>query len=144
MKKIFLVLFFVFSSFSAYGASSDDVYLRQDVFEAKMESLYNRLHGEIQVLSEKIDGINENLSNQIAATNANLSNQIAATNKRIDDLYNIVYWIFVMIGALLVLPFIQHLFGWWEGRRSKTLTAEDVKKMIDEAFLANNLRLQGK
>ena len=48
MKKFLLALLsvFLFSS-ASFGAVSQDIYVRQDVFDAKMEALFERLHGEI-------------------------------------------------------------------------------------------------
>ena len=68
MKKIFLtaLLIFLVPSLS-YGAVSEDmsVYVRQDVFDAKMEALFLRLHNEIENLGNRIDGNIKALSERI-------------------------------------------------------------------------------
>ena len=47
-KKFFMALLLVFLfAANSYAQTSQDVYVRQDVFDAKMEALFERLHAEI-------------------------------------------------------------------------------------------------
>lgn len=79
MKKIFLSMIFVFCAVSAYGASSDDVYLRKDVFEAKMDAFMAEIRGEFKGLNTRIDELDKRLSSRIEELDKRLSS-------RIDDL----------------------------------------------------------
>ena len=79
MKRISVALMIVFLTGSAcFGTVSEDmeVYVRKDVFDAKMEALFNRLHGEIQALSERMDGNFAKLSEKIDGVDAKLSARI--------------------------------------------------------------------
>ena len=97
MKKVYVLLLMqllVFES-ACYGAVSDDVYVRRDVFDAKMEALFNRLHAEIMEVRGDIKA---------------LSGRIDGLDKRIDDLRNGMYLWLVVIGTILTLP---STCGWW-------------------------------
>lgn len=165
MKKIFLtaLLIFLVPSLS-YGAVSEDmsVYVRQDVFDAKMEALFLRLHNEIEnlgnridgnikALSERIDGnykelssridgnYKKDLSGRIDVSYRDLSNRIDSLEKRVGDVHNFLYWLLVLFGALLLLPFVNR---WWERHEEKmhAVTLEDVRRLIEE----NNSQLIAK
>ena len=100
MKKIcvlLLVQLLVFGT-ASYGAVSEDmsVYLRKDVFDAKIEALFSRLHaeigevrGDIKALSTRVDGIDKRMD---------------SLDKRIDDLRNGIYLWLVAIGLLIAWP----------------------------------------
>ena len=138
MKKIFSALILVFTLCSSvYGASSDDVYLRKDVFDAKMEALFNQLHGEIKALSEKIDALDAKLSTRING----VERRIDGVDKRIDDLHNIIYLFLVFFGLVIALPFIQK--GIEKLQTPQLFTPEEVKKL--KALLeSGNFSVQGK
>ena len=63
MKKFLMAVFFILVLTSvSFGAVSQDmaVYVRQDVFDAKMEAMFERLHGEIVAMKNEIKAdINE-------------------------------------------------------------------------------------
>ena len=140
MKKLLLALILIFMTLSgiANGATSDDVYLRKDVFEAKMETLF----AKIDALEKRIDVRIDNLEKRIDRVETHL-------DKRIDDTHNFLYFIMVLVGVLIALPFVQKGL---EGRKEKianqnvnqSLTLEDVKKLINEAINMKNLSVQGK
>ena len=112
MKKILsaMLLILIFSSVS-YGAVSQDIYVRQDVFDAKMEALFSRLHGELlefknEIRSEisglkteiaEIKGDIKTLSERVDGNFVTLSRQNEALGKRIDDTHNYLYWILVFL-----------------------------------------------
>ena len=121
MKKIFLSMIFVFYAFSAYGASSDDVYLRKDVFEAKMDAFMARIDGNFAALTTRIDELDKRLSSRIDGV-----------DKRIDNLQNVFYLVLVLIGVIIALPFVQRGFEKLKENRKQSLTLEDVKKLIEE------------
>ena len=109
MKKIFVTMIFILLmqsvSLGATSVQSEDmsVYVRQDVFDAKMEALFNRLHselvefrseiktemseirGDIKALSEKIDGVNKSLNEKIDGVNKSLTEKIDGVNKSLSE-----------------------------------------------------------
>ena len=147
MKRISVALMIVFLTGSAcFGTVSEDmeVYVRKDVFDAKMEALFNRLHGEIQALSERmdgnfaklsekidgvdaklsarIDGLDAKLSGRIDGNFATLSGRIDGLDARISDLRNGLYLGLVLFGTVIALfgvviglPF----FNKWREERQK-------------------------
>ena len=150
MKKILIVLMFLLSSVSASYAASEDmnVYVRQDVFEAKMETLFLRLHAEIENLGNRIDGNIKELSARIDGLDKRidgldkridgLDKRIDGLDKRIDDTHNFLYYLLVLLGAMLLMPTINR---WWESREEKkrfepSFTLDDVKRLIAEAMLS--------
>ena len=132
MKKIFLTIIFVFYAFSAYGASSDDVYLRKDVFEAKMDAFMARIDGNFAALTTRIDELDKRLSSRIDDLDAKLSTRIDGVDKRIDNLQNVFYLVLVLIGVIIALPFVQRSLEKLKENRKQSLTLEDVKKLIEE------------
>ncbi|MBQ7170481.1 MAG: hypothetical protein IJR63_11330 [Synergistaceae bacterium] len=117
MRKILLSVMIACAVSSEAFALSEDmsVYVRQDVFDAKMEVLFTRLHSEIEnlgtrlegkidalseridgldkkidsvekSLSEKIDAVDKRLSEKIDAVDKKLSARIDGVDKRIDGL----------------------------------------------------------
>ena len=138
MKKVFAAIFLILILSSvSYGAASEDknIYVRQDVFDAKMESLFLRLHGEIENLGNKING---RIDAFVAEMNGNLrelSARIDGIEKRMDTMNTFLYYLLVLLAALIVLPYVNK---WLEGREIKkqsSITLEDVKRLIEEARL---------
>ena len=66
---------------ACYGAVSDDVYVRKDVFEAKMEAFMTEIRGEFQVMNAKIDA----LSRRVDDNYHSLEKRIDDLEKRTDD-----------------------------------------------------------
>ena len=125
MKKIIiLIILLLMMSSESFGAVSDDVYVRKDVFDAKMEAMFNRLHGDIQALSERMDG-------NFAA----LSRRMDGLDKRMDDLQqHYLYLVLVLLGIIVALPSVQKMLQWREERqesRKSSITLEDVERLID-------------
>ena len=146
MKKIIVALLLLTMSSACYGAASDDVYVRKDLFDAKMESMFNRLHaeigevrGDIKALSGRIDGVNASLSGRIDGLNASLSGRIDGLDKRIDDLRNGIYLWLVAIGLFVSWPKLKELVQKF-GKSTPSITLEDVRRLIEE----NNTRTAGK
>ena len=104
MRKFFaaMLLIILFSSVS-YGAASQDIY-RQDVFDAKMESLFERLHWDNTML-----------------------------NDRMDDLFMASYLLPITILLIIIFSLLRDFFQAREERRKNTpsFTLEDVEKLID-------------
>ncbi|MBR0080226.1 MAG: hypothetical protein IJP69_07635 [Synergistaceae bacterium] len=131
MRKIFLTIVIILTtlilSSVSFGAVSEDmnVYVRQDVFDAKMEALFERLHGEMDRQFAEIKG-------EIRS----LSARIDGLEHRIGDVHNFLYWLIVLFGIILVLPFVNKLWDkLWESRRVPSFTLDDVKRLIAEAQL---------
>ncbi|MBQ9419945.1 MAG: hypothetical protein IJU31_06150 [Synergistaceae bacterium] len=92
MKKILLAFMLVcVGSSMSFGANSDDVYVRQDVFDAKMEVLFSRLHaeiselrtelkGEISALRAELKGDNEALRNELKGEISQLRTELKGDN----------------------------------------------------------------
>ena len=141
MKRILIVLMLLLSSVSASYAASEDmnVYVRQDVFEAKMETLFLRLHAEIENLGNRIDGNIKELSARIDGLDKRidgLDKRIDGLDKRIDDTHNFLYYLLVLLGAMLLMPAINR---WWESREEKKrveapLTVDMVNELIAKAL----------
>ena len=139
MKKIFVALMMlILTGTASFGAVSDDIYVRKDVFDAKIESLFNRLHGEIQVLSEKIDALDK----RIDSVNASLSGKIDSVDKRIDDMRNGLYLWLVAIGLFISWPKAKETLQKL-GKSTPSITLEDVERLIDKknAELRQSLQL---
>ena len=96
-RVIFAVMLVCFMSAGAFAVSEDmSVYVRQDVFDAKMETLFLRLHGEIEnlgtrlegkidALSEKIDGVDKKLSEKIDGVDRKLSEKIDGVDRKLSE-----------------------------------------------------------
>ena len=139
MKKIFVALMMlILTGTASFGAVSDDIYVRKDVFDAKIESLFNRLHGEIQVLSEKIDALDK----RIDSVNTSLSGKIDSVDKRIDDMRNGLYLWLVAIGLFISWPKAKETLQKL-GKSTPSITLEDVERLIDRknAELRQSLQL---
>ena len=80
MSVLLLVQLLVFGT-ACYGAVSDDVYVRKDVFEAKMEAFMTEIRGEFQVMNAKIDA----LSRRVDDNYHSLENRMNDLEKRMDD-----------------------------------------------------------
>ena len=138
MKKILLAVLCLSILSPAYGAS-EDVYVRQDVFDAKMEALFSRLHGEIEALGNKINGRIDTLSARMDGNFMALSNRIDGLEKRVEDTHNFLYYLLVVFAAIVLLPYINK---WWEERKERkeaaqpSITLDDVKRLIAEAKLS--------
>ena len=152
MKKFFIMMFFILLIQSvSFGAVSEDVnvYVRQDVFDVKMEALFNRLHAELSEFKSEIKteiseirGDIKALSERVDGVNINLSNRIDDLDKRIDDLRNGFYLAMVVFGILLGLPAFNKFYADLKEKKEKIrapqLTIEDVKRLIEE----NNIMLR--
>ena len=173
MKKIFCaaLMMFVMCSVSL-GASEDmSVYVRKDVFDAKMELLLTRIEGKIDSLSERINGlekrmdvmdkriddgfsglnkrideglsaVNKRIDEGLSAVNKRIDEGLSAVNTRIDDTHNFLYLIIVLLGIMLAVPFINKFFDFHKVHRTHFTTVEDVKRLITEAIAENSAKIR--
>lgn len=169
MKKIFCAVLMMFVMCSVSWSASEDmsVYVRQDVFDAKMETLFLRLHSEIEnlgtrlegkidALSEridgldkKIDGVEKSLSERINGLEKKMDarfegveKRMDVMDKRIDDTHNFLYLILVLLGIMLAVPFINKYWDFHKEHRTPAVTLEDVKRLITEAIAENNAKIR--
>ena len=131
MKKIFLaaVLVFFTASFSCAATSEDlSVYVRQDVFDAKMEAFLNRMLVEF-----------ENVRGDIKA----LSSRIDSVENKVDVLQTVVYWglgiLSLLITSFVLAPVVGAVV---QKMKAPSIGIEDVKRLIEEnnAKLLSSLR----
>ena len=100
MKKlvISLLILHLMTSLS-YGATSEDIYLRKDVFDAKMEALIEKIDG----LEKSINARFEAIDKRIDSLEKVMNNSFSAMDKRISDLQTTVYWGFSLLGLLVAV-----------------------------------------
>ena len=133
MKKFFIVLLFLLflvGCISASYAASEDmsVYVRKDVFEAKMETLEAKMDAFMAEIRGEFKAVNK----QFEAVNK----QFEAVNNRIDDLKTVIYWGISILGLILGFAIFAPSFGeFLKNLRQPSLTVEDVKRLIAEAKL---------
>ena len=161
MKKVcvlVLIQFLVLETVS-YGAMSDDVYVRRDVFEvymqninANMERIFEELKEQrkaINEMSEKLTGLSERvtglaervdgLDKRIDGLDKRIDGNYVALSSRIDDLRNGIYLWLVAIGLFVSWPKLKESAQKWV-KPTPSITLEDVTRLIEE----NNARLAGK
>ncbi len=152
MKRIFCAVILACVMCTGAFAVSEDMsaYVRQDVFDAKMEMLFMRLHSEIEnlgtrlegkidALSVRIDGLDRSLTERING----LEKRIDGLNNRIDDTHTFVYWILVLFGAIFLMPFVSRFWELHIERRPPAVTLDDVKRLIAEAMTENSAKIKG-
>ncbi|MBQ3458451.1 MAG: hypothetical protein IJG30_05775 [Synergistaceae bacterium] len=121
-KTIMAALLLMLIANSCYGAVSEDIYVRKDVFDAKMEAfmaeirlMNEQLRGEIRELGSRIDGV----------------------EKRMSSLEIMIYWI---LGTLSVAFAVLALAPYLKEIRKPSITLNDVRRLIEE----NNALLEKK
>ena len=138
MKKIFtaMILIIIFA-LPVYGAVSEDlsVYLRNDVFEAKMEAfiaeirlmneqLRREMQDEIKSLRSEI----QDLQNKTQ----NLYSEIRVINTRLDDLTTAIYWGLAFMGIILASAiFVPGIVAVFKNLFSPSITMEQVERLIN-------------
>ncbi|MBQ7193460.1 MAG: hypothetical protein IJR98_03715 [Synergistaceae bacterium] len=135
MKRLILALMLMLTATSvSHGAVSEDmsVYLRKDVFDAKMEAFMNEIRGEFQVVNTKIEALSRRIDDNYNA----LEKRMDGLDARISDVRNGMYLLFVVLGIIVSLPIVQKTFQGFEERRASRqqfVTLEDVKRLIAES-----------
>ena len=121
-KTIMAALLLMLIANSCYGAVSEDIYVRKDVFDAKMEAfmaeirlMNEQLRGEIREIGSRIDGV----------------------EKRMSSLEIMIYWI---LGTLSVAFAVLALAPYLKEIRKPSITLNDVRRLIEE----NNTLLEKK
>lgn len=157
MKKVLVLLLIqiLFYGTACYGAVSDDIYVRKDVFEVYMRNLGDKLdmilegqkalRQDINVLSERVSVLDRRVDRLEARMDGldkridGLDKRIDGVDKRIDDLRNGIYLWLVAIGLFLSWPKAQKMLQSF-GKSTPSITLEDVRRLIEE----NNMKLSGK
>ena len=147
MKKFLTAtLIAIVVSTAAFGATSNDVYLRQDVFEAKMDAFMaeirlmneqtrSELRKEIQDTKTELNEKIQANTTAILQTNA----RIDVTNARLESLITMVYWGIALLGILITLAAVAPSIVQVLKSFSKSkITLEDVERLIDAKIQAKN------
>ena len=172
MSMLLLVQLLVFGT-ACYGAVSDDVYVRKDVFEAKMEAFMTEIRGEFQVMNAKIDALSRRVDDNYHSLEKRIDdlekrtddkfinmekrmdNNYHSLEKRIDDNYysldarisdlrNGMYLGLVLFGTVVGLPF----FNKWREEKQKEKEEQRRPSITLEDVMRlieeNNMKLSGK
>ena len=156
MKKLMITLMFVLTATSvSFGAVPEDmsVYLRKDVFDAKMEAFMNEIRGELkgirgelQVMNTKIDALSRRvddnfntLAKRIDDNNRKLERRMDGLGTRISNISNGMYFPAVALaifGVVVLSAIIVTAFQILDDRKTSKqqfATLEDVKRLIAES-----------
>ncbi|MBR0168931.1 MAG: hypothetical protein IJQ08_09680 [Synergistaceae bacterium] len=144
MRKLLSVIGLVLiMSGASNGAVSEDmsVYVRRDVFDAKMEAFMNEIRGEFQVMNAKLESLSRRVDDNYQKLNERIDSIHHSLELRIGDLRENIYWLIVLLGIIICLPIVQKIFQSVKESRP-TVTLEDVKRLIAEnnAELLKTLR----
>ena len=142
MKKLLLAIAIICTlSGAAFGATSEDVsvYVRQDVFNARMEAFMaeirlgnEQLRTEIRELSGRIDGLEKRMDDNQTATTNRINDVQITLSSRIDDLKTMIYWGLSILGLILGFAIFAPALGDFLRNFSKpSITLEDVERLID-------------
>ena len=98
---------------------SNDVYVRQDVFSARMDAFMSEIRLMNQELRSEMKELQSEIKQDIQSVNA----RIDVTNARLDDLYTTVYWGFAIIGIFVALiAFAPMLMTMYQNLRKPSIT----------------------
>ena len=124
-----------------YGATSGDmsVYVRQDVFEAKIDAFMAEIRGEFQVINAKLEALDKRITDSETHTSNRIEDLKQNTNNRLDDLRTVIYWGLSIIGLLVAFAIFAPSFGeFLRNVRKPAVTLDDMKRLIEE----NNVALR--
>ena len=115
----------MFNSF-AYGATSDDIYVRKDVFDLRM----NRIEELITEIRQDVREIRQEV-NEVKVT-------VGVLIERTDGLKTAIYWGLTVAGMILALAvFGPGLVKIYQMIFKPSITLEDVQRLIE----ANNAKI---
>ena len=138
-KFVISAVFVLLMCNMCWGAASEDmsVYLRKDVFDAKMESFMKEMRGEFQVMNAKLEALSRRVDDNYHNLEQMIDNNYHSLDTRISDVRNDVYLGLVILGIIVSLPVAQKMLSSREVKR-QMITLEDVKRLIEE----NNAELR--
>ena len=145
MRRIILLLTLVLSLCPcSYGAVSEDasVYVRQDVFDAKMEAFMAEIRLMNEQLLGKVHAELTELKGDVKALNSKmdiLGGRMSGLERRMSSLEVMIYWVLgtlavvfavaaVVLAALTLRPQLKEA-------PMPSFTLDDVKRLIAEAKL---------
>ena len=155
MKKLcvlILIHLIVFNT-TCFGAVSDDVYVRKDVFDVYMQSINAKLDmtlEQIKELREEMKAQRKDINELMKAVSLmsgridGLDKRMDSLDKRIDGQQNYLYLVLVILGIIVALPTVQKMLQWHEERkeaRKSSITLEDVERLVERLIDA---RMAGK
>ena len=133
MKKILFALTLIFMISSAsFAASEEDIYVRKDVFDAKMEALFERMDKRFDRLDAKIDKNYVELSARMDRLEGKMEGfeyKLEAVND------TIAYRLSLLTLAVAIVGLFFAFFAWRNSNANVTmpsLTREDVVKIFEE------------
>ena len=153
MKRvcISLLVLLVLGS-DCYGAVSEDIYVRKDVFEANMLGINTKLDILLEQMKEfkvemkeqreniaELTRVVSVLSERVDRNFDTLSARIDGVEGQISGLRNGIYLGLVILGIVLGMPAVQKIFQ-SIAERKPSLTVEDVKRLIEE----HDMKLSGR
>ena len=127
----------------SYSAASDDtnVYVRQDVFDAKMEAFMSEIRLMNEQLLSKVHAEVTELKTDIKALNSRmdiLDGQMNGLERRMSSLEIMIYWVLgtlaVVLAALTLRPQLKE-------NPMPIFTLDDVKRLIAEAKLGATMQV---
>ncbi len=148
MKKLcvlILIHLIVFNT-TCFGAVSDDVYVRKDVFDVYMQSINAKLDMMLEEMKAQRKDINELMKavSLMSGRIDGLDKRMDSLDKRIDGQQNYLYLVLVILGIIVALPTVQKMLQWHEERkeaRKSSITLEDVERLVERLIDA---RMTGK
>lgn len=137
MKKFILTLILVLTlAVSAYAASSDDIYVRKDVFDVHLQNINSKLElilSEMQSFKAELQAQRNDI-NELAKVTAVLSSRIDgldaridSTNTRIDDLRNGLYLWLVAIGTFIAWPRVKEIIQ----NKKQFVSHEEIELIVE-------------
>lgn len=153
-KTIMAALLLMLIANSCYGAVSEDIYVRKDVFDAKMEafmaeirlmneqsrnemrSMEASINTRIDKMGTRIDKL-ETRIDRLDTRIDMLDMKIDGVEKRMSSLEIMIYWI---LGTLSVAFAVLALAPYLKEIRKPSITLNDVRRLIEE----NNALLEKK
>ena len=148
MRKIIITtLLLMLIANSCYGAVSEDIYVRKDVFDAKMEAFMAEIRlmneqsrNEMRSMEASINTRIDKLETRIDRLDTRidmLDMKIDGVEKRMSSLEIMIYWI---LGTLSVAFAVLALAPYLKEIRKPSITLNDVRRLIEE----NNTLLEKK
>ena len=149
MKRIIkeillLVMMLIIFNSSAHGAVSDDIYVRKDIFEARMDRLEMLIEKNIAQLRSEIQEMRMELHQDIQKVDS----KVEVLNERTESLKTSVYWGLSVMGIIVTVLtlivgfaiFAPSLSEFLKGLRKPSMTAEEVEKIFQRLIEANNAK----
>ncbi len=131
MKKILSALFLACLICSEAFAVSEDmnVYVRQDVFDAKIEALRTEIQLGFQMINTKLEA----LDRRMADMDRRITDVENHAFNRHEDLKTMIYWGFSILGLLIAFAIFAPAFSeFLRNLRKPSITLDDVRKLIEE------------